>query len=543
MRKQTIVFVVFAVALLLGLRATHASAAWQIETVPCTRTPGGATLALDAESLPHIAITADNYLMYVYKDVSGWQEETLGGEYEIGPYLPIIELDTHDYPYIFYAVLWGTGSSQLPYTGTYNIVSKTSSEWGIQSVGSVGMGWGDVGRYAFALDSNGEKHSYRIQTSFAPQAYYDTAAGPGGLCDDLFVSDLDMDSGNYPHIFYRTRIGVAFIIYSYKDGSGWHTETVDISGSTADYLSIALDSNDRPHVSYYDNANKDLKYAYRDGTGWHLETVDSAGDVGMYNAIGVDSQDRPHISYYDETNGDLKYARREGSAWQIAIVDGEGTVGLGTSLDIDSQDRPHILYRDETNAVLKYAQADAHPRLVAGPNLAAGTWPLLSSSQASPTYMGQNYSVVWAFSDDFAACSDDCEHTAEYSVAGEENWSPLTPASDAELGFAWVELPITSLENATTYAFRFAVTDCASQTTQSNTYYFRVATSDEPPVIGDGPFLAAGSWPVLPIAASRAFILNQDSYVLSLTRRAGSMPTRSCRWRAWSRARISSGSR
>ena len=44
-----------------------------------------------------------------------------------------------------------------------------------------------------------------------------------------------------------------------------------------------------------------------------------------------------------------------------------------------------------------------------------------------------------------------------------------------------------SLQNAT-YAFRFAVTDCANQTTPSGTYYFKVVR-DAPPVIGDGPFL------------------------------------------------------
>ncbi len=45
-----------------------------------------------------------------------------------------------------------------------------------------------------------------------------------------------------------------------------------------------------------------------DGAAWQKETVDATGIVGMYTSIAVDSRDRPHISYYDDTNDELKYA-------------------------------------------------------------------------------------------------------------------------------------------------------------------------------------------------------------------------------------------
>jgi hypothetical protein len=37
-------------------------------------------------------------------------------------------------------------------------------------------------------------------------------------------------------------------------------------------------------------------------------TVDSAGNTGIHTAIALDLSGRPHISYHDLTNGDLKYA-------------------------------------------------------------------------------------------------------------------------------------------------------------------------------------------------------------------------------------------
>jgi hypothetical protein len=156
-------------------------------------------------------------------------------------------------------------------------------------------------------------------------------------------------------------------------------------------------------------------------------------------------------------------------------------------------------------------EPDNPPVVGDGPFLAAGSWPRMPTTPESAFMLDVDYDVLWTFSDDFASCSEDCTHMAEYQALGSSEWTALAVTANAAAGTARVTLPVSSIQNATTYAFRFAVTDCASQTTESaDTYYFRVATSDAPPVIIDGPFLAAGPWPVFPISASQAFVLDQN---------------------------------
>ena len=73
------------------------------------------------------------------------------------------------------------------------------------------------------------------------------------------------------------------------------------------YTSIAVASDGRIFVSYYDEAGGNLKFAVFDGA-WDIDTLDSAGTVGQYTSIALSSLDLPFVSYYDATNGDLKYA-------------------------------------------------------------------------------------------------------------------------------------------------------------------------------------------------------------------------------------------
>jgi len=134
---------------------------------------------------------------------------------------------------------------------------------------------------------------------------------------------------------------------------GWHIEFVDTPDSSYYYYtSIALDSDDNPHISYYDSyPNYELKYAFWNGSAWDITTVDNEEEVGAHSSMALDSLDNPHISYQEwiwedieEWDTNLKYAFWDGSTWNISWVDTEECSGSYTSIAIDSEDKPHISY-------------------------------------------------------------------------------------------------------------------------------------------------------------------------------------------------------
>jgi PKD repeat protein len=154
-------------------------------------------------------------------------------------------------------------------------------------------------------------------------------------------TSIALDSSDHPHISYYD-VTNCDLKYARWTGSAWEIETVDSAGDVGTDTSIALDSSDHPHISYCDLTNGDLKYARWMGTAWEIETVDSEGYVGWWTSIALDGNGYPHISYCG--GGDLKYARWMGSAWDIQTVDSEGRVGKHPSIALDSFDNPHISY-------------------------------------------------------------------------------------------------------------------------------------------------------------------------------------------------------
>jgi len=151
-------------------------------------------------------------------------------------------------------------------------------------------------------------------------------------------NSLALDSQDHPHISYWDR-DLWALKYAHHDGSGWITETVDSAGYVNwDVTSLAVDAAGQPHIAYGDWDRYELGYAHYDGSNWLTETVDLRGGGA---SLALDAADRPHIGY----SGDgLRYAYYNGSAWVTATVDWDGHGIYGISLALDSSGKPHISY-------------------------------------------------------------------------------------------------------------------------------------------------------------------------------------------------------
>jgi len=189
-------------------------------------------------------------------------------------------------------------------------------------------------------------------------------------------TSLTVDSNGDVHISYFDEHN-EHLKYATYDGSSWSIETVDSGegthsdgsdGKVGKYSSIAVDSNDVVHISYYQEGNQygdeygELKYASGSYESWSISEVSTGSgwppsDRGKYSSIAIDSNNNPHISYFDATEGNLGYRHHNGVEWDDfpSCCTSSDVHGLYTSIDLDSNNYPHISYYDATNGDLKYA--------------------------------------------------------------------------------------------------------------------------------------------------------------------------------------------
>lgn len=139
------------------------------------------------------------------------------------------------------------------------------------------------------------------------------------------------------------------------------------------WLSMAVTSDGKPAVAYYDVAADALGYATgtigADGKAvWALEQVDSfpdenglnPGDAGQYASLVIDGSGNPWIAYQDTTNGTLKYATKDGDGWKVGIADVGGgarsDAGYWASLALAPDGTPWVAHYDKGQGALRVAK-------------------------------------------------------------------------------------------------------------------------------------------------------------------------------------------
>ena len=361
-RVKKIGIIILVIMISLGILSpgviTMNQRGWSIETIDSTEDVGYDTsLALDTNGYPHISYRdwTNGDVKYAYQDASGWHISIIDSIGYVG-YHTSLALDSNDYPHISY---------HDETNGDLKYVYQDADGWHISIIDSTNY----VGAFtSLALDNNDYSHiSYHDMTNGDLKYVYQDASGwhisiVDSTEDVGWYTSISLDSNDSPHISYHDMTNND-LKYAYQDASGWHISIIDSIGYVGEYTSLALDSNDYPHISYFkrDDCKGDLKYAYQDSSGWHNMTVDgnNYSDIGYCSSLALDSNDYPHISYLDWKNhhdGDLKYAYQDSSGWHTSIVDSSWDVGFHTSIALKNHSYPHISYYDFANGNLKYAK-------------------------------------------------------------------------------------------------------------------------------------------------------------------------------------------
>jgi len=248
-------------------------------------------------------------------------------DYNEVPYDFSLDLDSNDNPHIAYSLF-----NHEEDKGSLKIARIVNNEFKINTVSSR-----SYRRYSFTsleMDSNGQAHicyrrTYDVDDKselcyargFDSSWDHETIAEESNEWHDLaYYCCLAVDSNNIPHISYFEYGGLYpdyfhYLKYTNRIGGSWNIyHVVDDTASHSTW--IDLDSNDDPHISY--SRSLDLGYAAKMGASFATETIDSNGRVGDSSVIKLDSNNVPHISYM-EWNPDKYFAVRY------------ATLGVGTN--------------------------------------------------------------------------------------------------------------------------------------------------------------------------------------------------------------------
>jgi len=253
-----------------------------------------------------------------------------------------IALDSSNFPHISYAPDQPVyrGLRHVFYNGTRWITETVDNSFPLES--DIAVDSRDYAHVTYTVYSDG---SYDKSLARVKYAYYD---GNSWVTDALnesgFWSNIALDSQDNPHIAYFDGSGLQ---YAFFNGFKWTKETVDRDSLNGLSIpSIALDSENQPHIAYSGGLTvtpRPLKYATLKGLLWNIQTIDEEGYAA---SLIIASSNNIHISYRNATA--LKYAYFDGASWNIEVVATNIGGGVQTSLAIDSESRPHIVYQSGT---------------------------------------------------------------------------------------------------------------------------------------------------------------------------------------------------
>ncbi len=210
-------------------------------------------------------------------------------------------------------------------TGEDATATTTGYTWVIDTVDDNGA------KPSLAVDDNGLHHiAYVLE---AMPGFVKHAVPNGGAWDISTVStgylygplDIQLDQQGVPQISWRSH-DEEDAAYGIQVDGEWQIQYIKHPGHDGWDNNIAIDSAGRPHISSIDpvqfGGQSGVEYATFDGDAWTVEEVGSGPITYEFGTfVAVDSQDRPHVVWFDSSEQDLKYAVRDDGSWQVTSIE------------------------------------------------------------------------------------------------------------------------------------------------------------------------------------------------------------------------------
>lgn len=156
--------------------------------------------------------------------------------------------------------------------------------------------------------------------------------------------------------------------YTAGTSGAWTTETV---GDEGRFGKLAVASDGTLHVAYV--TGTEVRHAWRDPQGtWQVSVIDHAAierdGTGTWGpAIALDANDRAHVTYYvrhdatDDRRVAVRYARRGDSGWELSTIREYASIDRDyqSSLVIDAAGVPHVVFHDGDAQHARHVTCDA----------------------------------------------------------------------------------------------------------------------------------------------------------------------------------------
>ena len=342
---------------------------WTIEIVDSI--PGAEAgiynmLAYDADSGIHIAyvVSEDDYsLRYAYKPYEGnWTVTEVANP--ISDNIIDIAVDNQKNVFIAYRGYDPSESEKLyiaekSINGTFNkVMVNVLGEYKNHQARypAIYADQDDVIHISFERANYGMRYAtYSFQGTFTPVEILDDNISSSS-------SDIAVDSEGNKHIIHFQSENVYYSYCGNTDNS-WtvnHIATGDLSASSYEGISLAIDQFDNLHASYRFGStivDNNIHYLFKPAgsSTWQEEGIGNIGGSSRHNrAIACDTLGNPHV-LYDESFG-LKMASKKGS-WSYELILGNSDYRCDTNYDIEITDknRAHVSFYCRTTGVLLYA--------------------------------------------------------------------------------------------------------------------------------------------------------------------------------------------